>query len=57
MWENIHDIASNVKACFAYCDIVKLSRDELNFLAKHSETTGEDSHSNAIKYRSANWRF
>ena len=42
LWENTHDIASNVQACFAYCDIVKLSRDELNFLANHSETTGED---------------
>jgi len=42
LWENTNDIASNVKACYTYCDIVKLSRDELNFLAQHSDTTSDD---------------
>lgn len=41
LWENTSDIASNVKACYIYCDIVKLSRDELNFLAQHSDTSGD----------------
>lgn len=41
LWENTSDIASNVQACYTYCDIVKLSRDELNFLAEHSDTNGE----------------
>ncbi|MBH0079296.1 carbohydrate kinase family protein [Pseudoalteromonas sp. NZS11] len=42
LWENTSDIASNVKACYTYCDIVKLSRDELIFLAQHSDTTSDD---------------
>ncbi|MBB1279002.1 carbohydrate kinase [Pseudoalteromonas sp. SR41-1] len=42
LWENTNDIASNVKACYTYCDIVKLSRDELNFLAQHSDITSDD---------------
>ena len=33
LWQNSNDIEQNVHACYAYCDIVKLSRDELNFLA------------------------
>ncbi|WP_149981808.1 carbohydrate kinase family protein [Pseudoalteromonas rhizosphaerae] len=42
LWQNSNDIEQNVHACYAYCDIVKLSRDELNFLAEQTQQTPDD---------------
>ena len=41
LWQNSNDIEQNVHACYAYCDIVKLSRDELNFLATQRQQSVE----------------
>ncbi|ATG79647.1 MULTISPECIES: carbohydrate kinase family protein [Pseudoalteromonas] len=42
LWQSIDDIEANVRACYEYCDIVKLSRDELNFLAEQTKQLPED---------------
>lgn len=42
LWQNSNDIEQNVHACYAYCDIVKLSRDELNFLAEQTQQAPDD---------------
>ena len=42
LWHNIRDIEPNVRACYAHCDIIKLSRDELNFLAEHTCQSGDE---------------
>ncbi|OLF74658.1 carbohydrate kinase [Pseudoalteromonas haloplanktis] len=42
LWQNSNDIEQNVHACYAYCDIVKLSRDELNFLATQRQQSADD---------------
>lgn len=42
LWQNSNDIEHNVHACYAYCDIVKLSRDELNFLAEQTKQAPDD---------------
>lgn len=42
LWQNSNDIEHNVHACYAYCDIVKLSRDELNFLAEQTQQSPDD---------------
>lgn len=41
LWQNSNDIEQNVHACYAYCDIVKLSRDELNFLATQRQQSAD----------------
>ena len=41
LWRNSNDIEQNVQACYAYCDIVKLSRDELNFLATQRQQSAD----------------
>ncbi|GAA73381.1 carbohydrate kinase [Pseudoalteromonas sp. BSi20439] len=41
LWQNSNDIEQNVHACYAYCDIVKLSSDELNFLATQRQQSVE----------------
>lgn len=41
LWQNSNEIEQNVHACYAYCDIVKLSRDELNFLATQRQQSAD----------------
>lgn len=41
LWQSSNDIEQSVQACFAYCDIVKLSRDELNFLATQRQQSAD----------------
>ena len=42
LWQNTNDIEPLVRACYANCDIVKLSRDELNFLAEQTKYSPDD---------------
>jgi len=41
LWQSSNEIEQSVQACFAYCDIVKLSRDELNFLATQRQQSAD----------------
>lgn len=39
LWLDTADIAKRVFACYRFCDVVKLSADELTFLAKQTTTS------------------